>query len=171
MNVLQKYKELEIYFQNADHIDVKSIESDVDLQSFISGMLSYYPSWMVFLYRIREILIVILGLVRHEKPEALPAIKPEDLSFTPGENASFFVVRDAKEDLYWVSETPEDKHLKALFGVIAEKLGQNCTRYHVFTSVKYLHWTGPVYFNLIRPFHHMVVRSMMRAGIKRRQIT
>ena len=72
----------------------------------------------------------------------LPSIKPEDLSFKPGENASFFIVRDAKEDMYWVSETPEDDHLTVFFGVMAEKLSQNLTRYHVFTSVKYLHWTG-----------------------------
>jgi len=171
MNVVQKYKEFEIYFKNADHIDVKTIESDVGLRSFISGMLSYFPWWMVSLYRIRDILVGILGLVRHEEPETLPTITPEDLSFKPGENASFFIVRDAKEDMYWVSETPEDKHLTAYFGVIAEKLNQNRIRYHVFTAVKYLHWTGPVYFNLIRPFHHMVVWSMMKAGIKKRQIT
>lgn len=76
MHVIKKYKGLEIYFQKADHIDVKTIESDVDLRSFISGMLSYYPWWMVSLYRIREILVGILGLVRHEKPEILPSIKP-----------------------------------------------------------------------------------------------
>ena len=171
MNMIQKYKEFEIYFKNADHIDVKTIESDVGLRSFISGMLSYFPWWMVSLYRIRDILVGILGLVRHEEPETLPSIKPEDLSFKSGENASFFIVRDAKEDMYWVSETPEDKHLTAYFGVIAEKLNQNRIRYHVFTAVKYLHWTGPVYFNLIRPFHHLVVWSMMKAGIKKRQIT
>lgn len=169
MNVIQKCKEFEIYFKNANHIDVKTIESDVDLKSFISGMLSYYPWWMVTLYRIRETIAGILGLVRHENPEALPSIKPEELSFTPGEMASFFVVRDAKMDMYWVSETPEDKHLTAFFGVIAEKLSQNRARYHVFTAVKYLHWTGPVYFNLIRPFHHMVVWRMMKAGVRRRQ--
>jgi hypothetical protein len=76
-------------------------------------------------------------------------------------------VRTAKEDIYWVSEAPEDKHLKAYFGVVAEKLSGRRTRFHVFTSVKYLHWTGPVYFNLIRPFHHLVVSSMMRNGVKR----
>ena len=171
MNVVKKYQEVEIYFKNADHIDVKTIESDVDLRSFISGMLSYYPWWVVSLYRIRKILVGILGLIRHEKPETLPSIKPEDLSFERGENASFFIVRDAKEDMYWVSETPDDKHLTASFGVIAEKLSQNFARYHVFTCVKYLHWTGPVYFNLIRPFHHIVVRSMMKSGIKKRHIT
>ena len=170
MNVIQKYKEFEIFFQRADHIDIKTIEGNVDLRSFISGMLSYYPWWMVSLYRIREILVGILGLVRHEKPETLPSIKPEDLSFKPGENTSFFIVRAAKEDMYWVSETPKDKHLKAFFGVLAQKSSQNRTRYHVFTSFEYLHWTGPLYINLIRPFHHMVVRSMMKAGVKKRQI-
>jgi hypothetical protein len=164
MNEILKYKELEIYFQDADHVDVKTIESGTDLRRFISGMLSYYPWWMVSLYGIREILAGTLGLVRHEKPETLPSIKPEDLSFTPGENASFFIVRDAKEEMYWVSETPEDRHLTAFLGVTAEKLNHKRTRYHVFTSVKYLHWTGPVYFNLIRPFHHMVVWCMMKAG-------
>ena len=53
MNPIPKYKELELYLQNANHIDVKTIESNVDLRSFISGMLSYYPWWMVSLYRIR----------------------------------------------------------------------------------------------------------------------
>ena len=171
MSVIHKYKEFEIYIQNADHIDVKTIEGDVDLRSFISGMLSYYPWWMVSLYRIREILVGMLGLVRHEKPDTLPSISPEALSFKSGENASFFIVREAKEGQYWISETPEDKHLTAFFGVIAEKLSQNRTKYHVFTSVKFLHWTGPVYFNLIRPFHHLVVWRMMKAGIKKRQIT
>jgi hypothetical protein len=126
---------------------------------------------MVSLYRIREIIVGILGLVRHEKPETLPSIEPEDLSFEKGVNASFFIVRDGKEDIYWVSETPKDKHLSAFFGVVTEKSGSELTRYHVFTCVKYLHWTGPVYFTLIRPFHHIVVRSMMRAGTKKRRIT
>jgi len=37
-------------------------------------------------------------------------------------------------------------------------------RYYIVTIVHYLHWTGPVYFNLIRPFHHLVVARMARAG-------
>ncbi|MBU0993309.1 MAG: DUF2867 domain-containing protein [Proteobacteria bacterium] len=165
MNQVKKYNELEIYFQDVDHFDIKTIQGSVGLRQFISGMLSYYPWWIVTLYRIREVLVKLLDLVKHEKPEILPLITPEDLSFTPGENASFFIVRDAKEETYWVSETPEDRHLKAYFGVVVEKQSKNCSRFHVFTSVKYIHWTGSVYFNLIRPFHHLVVSRMMRAGV------
>ena len=167
MNQIQKYSELEVYFQNVDYTDIKTIDGETSLRHFISGMLSYYPWWIEVLYRIREFLVNIFGLVRHEKPDVLPSIKPENLAFESGEKASFFSVRTAKENNYWVSETPEDKHLKAYFGVVAEELSNRLTKFHVFTSMKYIHWTGPVYFNLIRPFHHLVVSSMMRAGIKR----
>lgn len=166
MNPMSKYSELARYVHNADHIDVKTIEGNVGLRRFISGMLSYYPWWIVALYRIRKVLVNLLGLVKHEEPETLPAITPETLAFTPGENASFFIVVASKEDTYWVAVTPEDKHLSAFLGVVAEELGDHRTRFHVFTSVKYLHWTGPVYFNIIRPFHHLVVSFMMKAGIK-----
>jgi hypothetical protein len=38
-------------------------------------------------------------------------------------------------------------------------------RCHVLTIVHYHHWTGPLYFNAIRPFHHLVVGSMVNAGV------
>ena len=38
-------------------------------------------------------------------------------------------------------------------------------RYYVVTAVNYKHWTGPVYFNLIRPFHHLVVSRMAKHGV------
>jgi hypothetical protein len=90
--------------------------------------------------------------------ESFPELKP----FLVGAD---YVDIKAIEDVYWVSETPEDKHLAAHFGVAAEKLDQRRSRYHVFTVVRYLHWTGPVYFNLIRPFHHLVVSRMMKHGV------
>lgn len=166
MNKIKRYKELEIYLQNSDYVDIKTIEGKRSLRYFISAMLSYYPWWIVSLYRIREIIVKVLDLKRHEKPDVPPSIKPEDLAFDPGEKASFFTVRTAEENTYWVSETPEDKHLKAYFGVVTEELGNCATRFHVFTSVKYIHWTGPVYFNLIRPFHHLVLWNMMKYAVK-----
>lgn len=168
MDQIKKHSGLDIYFQNINHCDVKTIVGSVSLREFISGMLSYYPTWILFLYRIREIVVRILGLVKHDRPETLPFIRPEELSFTPGDNASFFIVRKAEEEVYWVSETPVDNHLTAFLGVVAEQLDSNRTRFHVFTTVKYIRWTGSAYFNLIRPFHHLVVSRMMKASIKPR---
>ena len=157
---------LGIYFKDVHYADITSIDGRVSLRAFIAGMLSYYPWWIVWLYHIREVLARILGLEKHQKPEFLPDLRPENVSFTPGHAATFFVVRGAEEDNYWVAETPDDRHLSAFIGVVAEPLKSGMTRFQVFTTIRYKHWTGPVYFNLIRPFHHLVVSRMMRAGIR-----
>lgn len=156
----------EEFITDADYVDVKSIEADGSMRSFIAGMLSYYPWWLVMLYRIREVLVNILGLVKHDKPEVLPSVQAEDVCFTPGEKASFFIVRHAEEEKYWISETPEDKHLKAYFGIMACTQDSGKPGFQVITTIRYRHWTGPLYFNLIRPFHHLVVCKMMKAGAR-----
>ena len=73
----------------------------------------------------------------------------------------FFKVVAAKEDRYWFAEAIES-HLTGKIGVVMESgLGLQNT-FHVITVVHYNNWTGPVYFNVIRPFHHLVVGSMGR---------
>jgi len=165
MEYILKFKELEKYFKNADFTDVKVFEGNTSLRRFIASMLSYYPWWIIQLYRIRKLLVGILGLVKHEAPKELPDLQPEEISFTPGENVTFFIVRCARENLFWVSETPDDKHLKAYFGVVKEPVSNSVNRFYVMTTVYYKHWTGPVYYNLIRPFHHLVVSRMAQYGL------
>jgi hypothetical protein len=164
LELILKIKALRPYFEGSDFLDIKVVESRTDLRKFIAAMLSYYPWWVVTLYRLRSFLVRILGLVRHEAPEELPKLRAEDISFKAEENVTFFTIRNAQEEIYWFSETPEDKHLRAYFGIIVEPLKNDLKRFYVVTIVHYKHWTGPVYFNLIRPFHHLVVSRMARAG-------
>lgn len=157
------------YTEKADFTDVKVYEGGVTLRQFIASMLSHYPPWLLLLYRLRKTLAGILGLVNHLEPDKLPNLQQTDVSFTPGTSVTFFEVRSAKEDTYWISETPHDKHLKAYFGVAVEPVTHAKNRFFVVTTVYYKHWTGPVYFNLIRPFHHLVVSRMAHAGLRNRQ--
>ena len=166
MNTISQIPQIAQLLKGSNYIDVKSIEGQTSLRQFIASMLSYYPGWIVFLYRIRAILVKLLGLVEHPAPEALPKLAPQDVSFVVGEAVTFFTVRLAEEKHYWVGETPEDKHLSAYFAVVVEPMEGYRKRFHVATIVYYRHWTGPVYFNLIRPFHHLVVARMMRAGVR-----
>ena len=164
--MLARYPELETYLDHADHLDVKRIEAHTSLRPFIAGMLAFHPWWLRLLYHLRTLLVCLLGLEKHENLRHLPSIEPQSLPFTPGTTVSFFTVQAAREEGYWVAQTPPDKHLTAFLGVVAEPLATGAVRFSVFTAVRYLHWTGPVYFNLIRPFHHLVVRRMMKAGSK-----
>jgi hypothetical protein len=147
-----------------DHFDIKTITADVSLRQFIISMLTYHPWWMALLFRLRDVLVNLLGLVKHALPDRSAIDSYDAISFTPGEKALFFIVRKAEEDHFWVAESPPDTHLMAYLGVVAQRLKNGMTRFSVFTTVRYLRWTGPVYFNLIRPFHHLVVDRMVKAG-------
>lgn len=144
--------------EGADHVDVKTVEGDLPLRRFLYGLLSWQPGWVRFLYRIRAVLVRLLGMRQKGVPSA-SEVRPEDISFTPGDRASFFTVVDAEEDRFLVAGVTES-HLTAYLAVVTEP-----GRFHVVTIVKYHRWTGPVYFTVIRPFHHLVVLSMARAGV------
>ena len=63
MNTISQIPQIAQLLKGSDYIDVKTIEGQTSLRRFIASMLSYYPGWIVFLYRIRTFLVKLLGLV------------------------------------------------------------------------------------------------------------
>jgi len=163
MQYITQVAALRPLFEGADHLDVKTVEGTVSLREFVAGMLSYAPGWIRLLYHIRGGFVRVLGLRQSGIPAA-PRLRPAMVPMTPGGTASFFTVRMAQEDAYWVAGAT-DQHLDATLGVVVEPLGATQRRFHVITVVHYKNWAGPVYFNVIRPFHHLVVGAMARAGV------
>ncbi|GJM40531.1 MAG: hypothetical protein DHS20C20_08130 [Ardenticatenaceae bacterium] len=147
--------------ETADHVDVKTIEGNVSLREFIAGMLSYSPGWLKFLYGVRWFFVRLLGMKQEGVPGGL-SMKPEDVSFVAGAPATFFSVKMAEEDKFWFAGITES-HLTAHLGVIVEP--SQPRQFHLVTIVHYHRWTGFVYFNVIRPFHHIVVHQMMKAAV------
>jgi hypothetical protein len=147
---------------NADHVDVKTVTSRQSLREFAAGMLNYQPVWMTALYGVRAVFVRFLGMKQERIPRP-PAFTANSLPMTVGAKAAFFSVAKAQEDAYWFAEVV-DQHLTAKLGIVMEPLVAGQNRFHVYTIVHYNNWAGPVYFNVIRPFHHIVVDSMVRAG-------
>lgn len=143
----------------AHHVDVHSVQSDKSLREFVAGMMGHQPSWLRFLYRVRAWFVLLLGM-RQEQVAVSARWTPSQVPMRPGEAAAFFTVRETEEDRLWVVEA-EDRHLRASLAVVRE-----AAEFSLVTIVHYRHWTGPVYFNVIRPFHHLVVASMARAGAR-----
>ena len=161
---IKSFQELRPILEDADHVDVKTVEGKVDLRVFISSMMTYQP-WMVTqLYRVRAVLVRLLGMKQEGIPKPV-IIPPDRIPMEKGSDISFFKVVLTKEDSYWVAEA-RDKHLSAYLAVIVEPLQGSSNRFHVMTVVHYLNWTGPVYFNLIRPFHHLIVKKLALEGAK-----
>lgn len=153
------------FLAGADHVDTKSVKGAVSLDRFLMGMLTYSPWWLRILYGLRAGVAKVLGLNEQRKEADSIDFMPRQISFRTDEKALFFKVRIAKKNEYWIAETPVDKHLKAYVAILAQPAESEYTDFQVVTMVHYKHWTGPVYFNLIRPFHHLVVSRMARAGV------
>ena len=147
----------------ADHVDVKTVDGEVSLREFLANMFSYYPSWIKFLYRVRGVFVRLLGMKQEGIPQ-MKKLRPEDISFTAGEKAGFFQVKAAEENRFYLAGATES-HLTAHLAIVREPLNDVMNRFHLITIVHYHRWTGPVYFNVIRPFHHLVVNQMGKAGV------
>lgn len=143
-----------------DHVDVHRVCGRAGLRRFVAAMFGDRPAWLRGLYRLRGLLARLLGL-RQAVPAAPGVMQPEDVPMTPGGKLGFFTVLAAEPDAYWAAEAA-DRHLRAVLAVLAAPGPDGRTVYDVVTVVVYRHWTGPVYFNLIRPFHHLVVWRMAK---------
>jgi len=165
--IVAEIPELAALLSTANHVDVKTVDGMCSLPEFLAGMFSYYPGWLQNLYRIRWGFVRLLGMKQEGIPQPMQ-MQPEDVSMTPGGKMAFFTVTLAEANRYWVAEASES-HLTAYLAVIREPLVVG-NRFYVLTIVHYHRWTGPVYFNVIRPFHHIVVQKMAEAGAKRTSI-
>jgi hypothetical protein len=166
MTFIHDYPPLQALLTTIDHIDVKVVDvatapGELCLREFIAGFIAYNPGWMHVLYRIRAGFVRLLGMRQDGIPQAV-RYRAADIPMTPGAKLSFFTVDEAAEGRHWIASASES-HLTAYLGVVLEPHGTG-SRLHVVTLVKYNSWAGPVYFNVIRPFHHLVVRQMLRAG-------
>jgi hypothetical protein len=155
MNKLKKLSELDLVelvpnlrevLKNRDHFDIKSIASNKTLIQFNEQLLTYHPAWVKFLYRVREILLNLLKIPYAENFEPL------------------YKTVDSIDKYFWLGVI-SDSHLTAHLGVLKKKSAASTT-FYVFSIVHYHSRAGKFYFNLIRPFHHLVVHLMMNAAIK-----
>lgn len=161
---IDQIPEIAPLLEGADHVDIKVVEGAVTLRQFVAALFSYQPGWITFLYRVRAVFVRLLGMRQEGMPRPMK-MRPEDVPMTPGGPAAFFTVVAAQEDRYLFAEVV-DTHLTAKLGVVVAPLDHERRRFYVVTVVHYHKWTGPVYFNVIRPFHHLVVGRMARAGVR-----
>lgn len=161
MEYVKRVKALQTLLQGADHVDVKTVQSLVGMRTFISNMLAWSPWWGEWLFRLRGMAAKVLGLEHDSSPRK--QYTPEDLPMTQGQKVGFFTLTMAEEDACYVLEAA-DQHLSGVLAVVVEPLGERAKRYHLCTIVHYRNWKGPLYFNCIRPFHHLIVARMAKAG-------
>ena len=92
-------------------------------------------------------------------------IRPQDVSFIPGDKTGMFTVLAAQEGHYWLAQA-QDEIITGYVGVVVEAPGQDGRRFHFISGATWRGWKGRVYYAVILPFHHLVVRCMVKHAQK-----
>ncbi|HAS89899.1 MAG TPA: DUF2867 domain-containing protein [Desulfovibrio sp.] len=163
VEILNSIPQLKEICAKADHIYSVGFDSRRDMDDFLIRLMSYKPSWLTFLYKVRGVLAGLMGLKHGEFMNH--GLEVSEYDFNRGGQVDFFSSIDFEPNRLWIGEAI-DKHLSGYIGVVAESAERDLYHYHVFTIVHYKHWTGPLYFNLIRPFSHLVVYFMGKYAAK-----
>ena len=163
MNEFKRIPALAEYLDGANHVDVKSGEGTLPLREFVAGLLSYKPGWVRALWKVRVWLLKVLRQGESDVPGE-GQLTAESLPIETGQEALFFTVADSDGETYWVA-IGEESHLGMALGVVVQSVeGQeDIKKFSVITVVQYRNFAGSIYFNLIRPFHHLVVSAAMRS--------
>jgi hypothetical protein len=155
--------ELADLLPTADVVDVKTVTGAVSLREFVAGALSSGPRWTQSVWAVRALFAKALRLEMSGIPPRAQ-LRPEDISFTPGDPLSFFEVVRGEEDHYLLLKVT-DNHLTGHLAVTTDNASPT-HEFKVVTLVHYRRTVGRVYFEVIRPFHHVIVRGMCRKGVR-----
>ncbi|MBN2305058.1 MAG: DUF2867 domain-containing protein [Anaerolineae bacterium] len=150
----------------ANHMDVKTVSGPaaLTLREFIARALSYQPGWMILLYRVRNMFARLLRLPADPIPDS-QKYTADDVTLIPGESFLFLQLEAAEDNVYWRSIF-EEKHLTGWLIFVASEPQGAARQFHMMTIVRYNSWAGPVYFNVIRPFHHLIVHLCATKAVK-----
>ncbi|WP_054651046.1 DUF2867 domain-containing protein [Salidesulfovibrio brasiliensis] len=142
-----------------DAMDIQSTRCDCGLESFVKAFLLDRPAWVRSLMRFRNAVMRFVPGYRHDGADYA-----QNDVLTVGRKVGPFDVISTDEESNWVAGLRES-HLDAL--VIITRQGEAGTfRFDVATLVKFHNRFGRFYFGLIKPFHVIMVRSLLRKAVK-----
>lgn len=142
------------FIQKIDFEDCYSFEIKNGQQSIRELYLSIFssaPKWVEGMMKFRNRIVRLFGL----KTEMT---RNENTNFEVGDKVGIFKIYDIKENEIIAGE--DDKHLNfrvSIHRVVAEK-----TTVSIATLVQYNNWFGKLYFFIVKPFHTIVVKSLIK---------
>ena len=150
-------------FEKIDYSDAYEIEiynpKNYSIDVLATIFFTSLPSWVKALLRIRDIIVKPFGIAGglNEK------INNNDNSvvFKPGQKVVFFTLYNRNKNEIVMAE--DDKHLNFRTSVRIEKSNKKNYNYLCSsTIVKYNNFGGKLYFTLVKPFHKLIIKSLLK---------
>ena len=153
---------------NIDYIDSFSVEINHENRysiDYLTALLfTSIPPWANSLFKIRDALVKLFGLQTGLMPEQ-NSILPE-IKYCIGEKAIFFTVINKSSNEMVMAE--DDKHLYFRTSLHIEAIdpGHRALA-HLTTLVQFHNKHGEIYFLPVKPFHKMLMKSILNRFAKK----
>ncbi|MFD2724864.1 DUF2867 domain-containing protein [Hyunsoonleella rubra] len=143
-------------FSQIDFTDTFSTTNHTDSLDTIAHLIfGSMPKWVEFLMGLRNAIVSVFGL----KTEMDKNFSP---NFKPGEKMGFIKIISVEDNEIMLGA--DDKHLDFRVSVFNSEENQNNIK--VTTLVKYNNLFGKIYMAIIRPFHVIIVKQMVKRAYK-----
>ncbi len=139
-----------------DAYSVTLKNKEISIEDIYINVFAHSPTWINNLLKIRNKIVEPFGI-----KASVGEIKKEDLKV--GGKAGIFRIFAIQKNELIAGE--DEKHLN--FRVSVLKTDGVLT---ISTLVQYNNWFGKVYFFIVKPFHKIIVKSMIKNAVKNNRI-
>jgi hypothetical protein len=128
------------------------------VKSIILASLFSYSKWVLFLFKLRDILVAPFGL----KTAKWGSFSNQEIRWEKGSYITVFEILEIADNEIAVGG--KDSHLTG--GLIVKKIkNNNQFHYYWITVVEYNNKLGKIYMAVIKPFHKLIVKNMIKRTI------
>ncbi len=161
---------LNIHNKEYDYTDsfqgvLSSKEGGITVDDIGKAFFASTPEWVGGLFILRNRIVSIFGLKTSAKIKNRQE-QLDNFKFEPGERIGLFKVFNKMENEVVLGE--DDKHLNFRISLLIENIKTDKTKQKITTTttVVFNNWFGRVYFLPVKPFHKLIVSTMLESVIR-----
>jgi hypothetical protein len=146
----------EVHYADCYSVDFQN-ERAITVEEVARTFFKSIPGWVLFLLDLRNWVVKWFGLKSENAREVLARLENDPIE--PGKPFGIFKVIQKNANEILMGE--EDKHLDFRVSIGLKSKTGNDYAVSVATIVQFNHFSGRLYFLPVKPFHKLIVRSMM----------
>ncbi len=156
---LPKDSEVLSFITRIDYEDTFAValkNKDITIEDVYLNVFAHSPRWVNNLLKLRNTIVKLFGIKTN-----VGEMKKESLKI--GEKTGIFKIYAIYDNEIIAGE--DEKHLDFRISVL-----KNEGILTISTLVQYNNWFGRLYFFIVKPFHKVVAKSMMKSAVDNNRI-
>ena len=133
------------------------LENEPSIDALTAAFFTSTPGWVRGLMEARNCIVRLAGLSTAPTPP--PGTAPPSVRYAPGDRAVYFTVLERTEDEVVLGE--RDRHLDFRTALRKSRTPTGQLRLELTTVVWFHGASGRLYFGLVKPFHRLILGSML----------